>query len=471
MERSLIEELRGTFLFEECTPEQLQWLGEHADVVVFEAGTIVLRDDEPAANFWVLLSGQLQFTRKYNGRDIVTETSNQPGIWGGWLPSIGDLLVQSPYAIRTLERSRVLHLSKENVHSMLQLGLPVLGHLLAGIYGGVHNFETLFRQQDKMAALGKVSAGLAHELNNPAAAMRRGAEQLSVILSEQEERTLKLGRALDEQNRAQLLDFCHDMLQRVSQQPLLDPLTRNDQEDELQTWLDEHNVSESWNLAPTFVDGRITIQDLDDLASHLSSDALSLALNWLCARLSITEVTSSIETGSARISDLVKAIKDYTYMDQMPVQDVDVHEGLENTMRMLNYRLKKESISIDRQYDHALPKITAYGSQLNQVWTNLLDNAIDALSSLSEYARRIQIRTAREHDQILVVIQDNGPGVPPELQKQIFEPFFTTKKVGQGTGLGLDVCYRIVVQQHRGDLRFDSRPGETSFQVRLPITG
>ncbi|GCE30078.1 sensor histidine kinase [Dictyobacter alpinus] len=470
MDTALIEELGNTFLFEECNQEQLQWVSEHAEIVIFEKGKTILRDDEPANAFWVLLTGQLQFIRKYNGREVITETSNQPGIWGGWLPSIGDLLVQSPYAIRTQERSRVLRFSKENVQGMLQLGVPVLGHLLAGIYGGTHNFESMIRQQDKMAALGKISAGLAHELNNPAAAIRRSAEQLREILSEQDERTLKLGSVLDEASQSFLLTFGHATLQRAGKQPLLDPMIRSDREDELQNWFDEHDISEGWNLAPPFVNAAITLQDMEDLSEHLPSEALPLALDWLCARLSTAEITNTIDGGSTRISALVQAIKDYSYMDQMPVQDVDIHEGLENTIRILSYKLKKESISLDRNYDQTLPKITAYGSQLNQVWTNLIDNAIDALAPLPEYARRILIHTARDHDQVLVEIQDNGPGIPVEIQKQIFEPFFTTKKVGKGTGLGLDISYRIVVQQHQGDLRVESRPGETRFQVRLPIT-
>jgi signal transduction histidine kinase len=470
MDTLLVEELHNMFFFEKCTEEQLQWVSEHAEVVIFEKGARILSDNEPANDFWVLLTGQLQLTRKYNGRDVITETSNQPGIWGGWLPSIGDLLTQIPYAIHTQARSRVLRISKEHMQDMFQLGFPILGHLVSGIYGGIHNFESLIQQQEKMAALGKISAGLAHELNNPAAAIRRSAEQLREIIHEQEERTLKLGQLLDEHMQTTLLGFYHDILQRINQQSLLDPLTRNDREDELQNWLDEHNVSESWNLAPAFVNARITLQDLEDLSTHLSSEALPITLDWLCAKLSTVEITSTIETGSTRISDLVQAIKDYSYMDQMPIQDVDIHEGLENTARILGYKLKKESINLERHYDRNLPKITAFGSQLNQVWTNLLDNAIDALSLLPEDARRIQIRTARDHDQVLIEIQDNGPGIPVEIQKQIFDPFFTTKKVGQGTGLGLDISYRIIVQQHQGDLRFDSQPGETRFQVRLPIT-
>lgn len=469
MHQANIEELRATFFFERCSEEQLQWVIAHTEVVVFEAATRILGYDEPPDALLILLDGQLQFTRKYNGKDIITETSDQPGIWGGWLPTIGDLLSQSPYAIRALQQSRVLRMSQESVQEMFQQGLPVLGHLLAGLYGGAHNFESMIRQQDKMAALGKLSAGLAHELNNPAAALRRGAEQLRVVISEQEERTLKLGQLLDDKSRSVLVEFRRKIIESLSQLPRLDPLTRSDREDELQDWLEKYGVSESWNLAPTFIDVNLGIQDLVALAPQFSPEAFPLALDWLCATFSVISVTGTIETGSARISDLVKAIKDYTYMDQVPVQDVDIHAGLDNTISILGYKLKKQNVNVERHYDRDLPKITAYGSQLNQVWTNLLDNAIYALGAASEDGREIQIRTSRDRDQILVEIQDNGPGIPLEIQKQVFEPFFTTKKAGEGTGLGLDISYRIIVQQHSGSLRFDSQPGQTRFQVRLPI--
>jgi signal transduction histidine kinase len=470
MDNALVEELRSTFFFEKCTDEQLQWISTHSDLVVFEAGARILSYDELADVLWILLDGQLQFTRKYNGRDIVIATTDRPGMWGGWQPTIEDVPMQSPHTIRTLKPSRVLRMSNENVQSMLDQGLPVLNHLLVGIYGGVHNFESLIRQQDKMAALGRLSAGLAHELNNPASAMRRSAKQLREIIGEQEERSLKLGQLLDEKSRTILIEFRRHIIESLNTAPYLDPLTRSDREDELQNWLDEHEITGGWHLAPVFVDVNISIQDLDNLMPQFSSEAFPLALDWLCATLSVTSVTGIIETGSARISDLVKAIKDYTYMDQVPIQEVDIHAGLDSTLSILSYKLKKQRVELERHYDRDLPKITAYGSQLNQVWTNLLDNAIDALDAVPAGTRHIQIRTSREHNQILVEIQDNGPEIPPEIQKQIFEPFFTTKKVGEGTGLGLDISYQIVVQQQHGSLNFVSQAGKTCFQVRLPIS-
>jgi signal transduction histidine kinase len=304
---------------------------------------------------------------------------------------------------------------------------------------------------------------------------------------------LDLCQQTTEEERAVLANLLQEARGRAANAPSLDPLTQTDREDEITTWLDKFNISNSWKLAPTFVTAGLDTDWLSTLASQVASKSLSSVLTWLEASLTSQRLLDGLNHSTSRISQLVQSIKDYSYMDQAPVQDVDIHEGLESTIIMLNHKLKP-GITIVRDYDRQIPRITAYGSELNQVWTNLIDNAIDALQECREFSvlgsalsselkdstqnsklktqnstPTILLRTRLETNNVLVEIIDNGPGISPEAQSHIFEPFFTTKVVGKGTGLGLHIAYRIVVGQHHGDLRVLSQPGNTRFQIRLPL--
>jgi signal transduction histidine kinase len=314
-----------------------------------------------------------------------------------------------------------------------------------------------------MAALGKLSAGLAHELNNPAAAALRAAKTLAQTLPELQTRTLKLNAPrLDAAQLDSLVALQQQMAAQTSAVPHLSPLEQSDREDEICAWLEERGLDNGWEVAPTLVAAGMRAADLAQFAASLPADNLADVLAWLHTSLQAATLLGEIQQSTQRIADLVTAVKSYTYMDQAALQEVDIHKGLENTLTVLQYKLKK--MSVRREYDANLPRIMAHGGELNQVWTNLLDNAADAAGE----GGTITINTRSEQNYVMISITDNGPGIPLHAQPHLFEPFFTTKEVGRGTGLGLDITYRIV-KRHNGVIEFDSVPGRTRFIVRLPI--
>ena len=328
----------------------------------------------------------------------------------------------------------------------------------------MQEFQMLSQQHEKLIALGKLAAGLAHELNNPASAARRAAGHLCYKIQVFQALSLKcIEQHLTPTQLERLLELKRDAIKYVKH---LDSLAQIDLEDELMDWLESHGVADGWRLAPTLVAGGIDTVALKAISEQVATDALNDVLTWLEATLTVTSVVNVLEQSTDRIFEIVKAVKAYSYMDQAPLQYVDLHEGLDNTLTILGYKLKSRSVTVIREYEQNLPSIQAYGSALNQVWTNLIDNAIDAVGK----GGTVWVRTSTEKDYVTVEIADNGPGIPPEIQSRIFEPFFTTKEVGAGTGLGLEIAYRIVVGQQNGDIRCFSKPGDTRFQVRLPCT-
>ncbi len=326
-------------------------------------------------------------------------------------------------------------------------------------------FQMLCQQHEKLIALGKLAAGLAHELNNPASAARRCAghlcqkvqvlQALALKYIEQHFTPTQLDRIL----QLKRVDIKHAVTFQH-----LDSLAQIDLEDELTDWLESQGIVDGWKLAPTLIAGGLNTLALEAISSQVATNTLGDVLAWLEATLAVTSVLKVLEQSTDRIFEIVNAIKAYSYMDRDPLQDVDLHEGLDNTLTILSYKIKSRRITVIREYDQNLPCIPAYGSALNQVWTNLIDNAIDAVGE----GGKVWVCTSKEKDYIIVEIADNGPGIPPEIQSRIFEPFFTTKEVGAGTGLGLEIAYRIIVGQHNGDIRCFSKPGDTRFQVRLP---
>ncbi len=343
---------------------------------------------------------------------------------------------------------------------------PSIRKLVLGFMANrMQELQVLSQQREKLISLGTLAAGLAHELNNPASAARRATGHLRNKIEGLEDLVLKpIEQHLTPNQLKDLLQLKGDALEYAATTSCCDPLAQSEREDELTDWLEENGVAGGWKLAPTLATAGLDAKKLEFISQQAANNSLTDVVTWLEARLATAQLLHELEQSTSRVSELVKAVKAYAFMDRAPLQEVDVHEGLDNTLTVLGHKLKKHNTVVKREYDRTLPHILAYGCELNQVWTNLIDNAIDALSE----GGTIWVRTSKKENYLMVEIADNGSGIPPEIQPRIFEPFFTTKDVGS-TGLGLEITHRIVVNQHQGDIRFFSQPGGTRFQVCLPI--
>jgi signal transduction histidine kinase len=325
--------------------------------------------------------------------------------------------------------------------------------------------EMMLRQSEKLATLGKLSAGIAHELNNPAAAALRGAQQMATALATLQQAQLQLMTSGLSATQAECLLELEKQARQQANCPFdLDPLFCSDWEAELEDWLADHAIDNSWELAPNLVRLGYTIEDLEILTIQFEQHQQVILLTWLSNLYTLYTLLDEIGQGAGRMAEIVKALKSYTYMDQAPIQSVDIHEGLDNTLVILRSRLRA-GVRVHREYAPDLPSVEAHGSELNQVWTNIIDNAITAMDGRGE----VILRTFQHDDWIVVEIEDNGPGIPEEIVPKIFDPFFTTKPLGQGTGLGLHISYNTIMQKHHGQISVHTEPGKTCFQVKLPI--
>ena len=459
MDATTLQELRACPLFASLGDQQLSCL-EPGEIVRLEAGHVVTAEDGPIDSFYVLLEGEIRVSRNYGNQSILMGVI-KPGMFLGEVP----LLLDSPIVstLRTLKPCRLFRLGKEDFFRMLSACPSVAKEIFRTMATRVRNVEGYSQQREKLASLGTMAAGLAHELNNPATAARRASAHLREVVENVQSFACDLHQQLKLDQWPLLIEASGQALDRASNALPLDSVTRSDREDEIATWLDNHRVPDGWKLAPTFVNAGLTGGELNALAGKLQGNALGCAFGWLEARLSLQSLLKEIDGSTGRIAELVKAVKAYSYMDRSPMQEVDIHEGIENTLTMLGHKLK--NVTVTRKFDRAIPGIMAYGGELNQVWTNLIDNAIDAVKGTG----KICIATFFEDDQVVVEIADNGAGIPKEVQAHIFEPFYTTKGVGSGTGLGLVISNRIVADRHGGEIEFESQPGDTRFKVRLPI--
>jgi signal transduction histidine kinase len=460
-----VEALRRIHVFAGLPDDQLKWFADNTAERRYSAGEVLFRKGAPPDELVILLEGEFHAYWDEKDHDIVYigRAGDQASEVTGMLPF--SRMTSYQVTGRAVTNMRVLRFPVRLFPEMMQR-MPVLVQRLVGIMSDrVREATTLDQQQDKLMALGKLSAGLAHELNNPAAGATRAANDLIETLKELRSADMRLcSHDLSDNQQSSIAAFERKAIDHTATAEQLNSLDQSDREDQVSEWLEAHGVSEAWKLSPNLVEAGLDSPALEQLLGEIPSTAITDVLARVNCQLAAAKLASEIKTATARISELVGAIKEYSYMDQASVQELDVHKGLENTLLILKYKLRKKDITVTRDYDPSLPRIKAYGSELNQVWTNLIVNAVDAMSS----GGKLKVRTKREPTDIMIEIRDNGAGIPPAVRSRIFEPFFTTKAVGEGTGLGLDTVARIV-RKHRGNIRFESKPGDTCFQVRLPI--
>jgi signal transduction histidine kinase len=461
-----IDELRTLFLFEKLDQEQLEWLCREGHVEHIEAGW-VYREGTPADCFYVLLEGGLVLSRRIGEDDIDVTRSEQRGVYAGAMQAyLGDRVRQTyTNSMRVSGPSRFYVLSADKFATLMRDWFPMAVHLLEGLFFGIQNSQQVVGQRERLLALGSLSAGLTHELNNPAAAAVRATSSLrDRVAGMRHKLALIAAGPYDAETLESLIRLQEDAVEHVAKAPTLTPMQASDLEDQLGDWFDAHGIAGGWDIAPTFVQAGLDESFLDKVSLTINERTLEGAVRWLNYTVESELLMNEIQDSTTRISTLVAAAKQYSQMDRAPFQVVDVHELLDSTLLMLGRKLG-DGIHLVKDYDHSLPTIPAYAAELNQVWTNLIDNAIGAMGG----SGTLTIRTARDGDFLLVEVGDTGPGVPEEIRERIFEPFFTTKAFGEGTGLGLDISWRIVVNKHHGDLRLISEPGDTRFQVRLPF--
>lgn len=463
-------ELRQLFLFEKLNDEQLAWLCRDGRVENFEPGP-VFHEGDPGTCFYVLMDGEVRLTKMSGGEEIeLVRTSHHGSYAGAWMAYMGDKVSQdyngSLYVTRP---SKFFVLDAETFSRMMQEWFPMAVHLLEGVFFGNRNSNQIIGQRERLLALGSLSAGLTHELNNPAAAAVRATSSLRERVGGMRHKLKMMAQGkFDSKTLEAMVQLQEEAAAQVAKAPTLTPLEASDREDELGDWLEDHGIANGWDLAPNFVQAGFDVDWLEKVHGTLAECTEGVfegAIRWLNYTVETELLMNEIADSTTRISSLVNAAKQYSQMDRAPFQVVDIHELLDSTLVMLGRKIG-DDIEIVKEYDRTLPQVPCYAAELNQVWTNLIDNAISAMNGRGT----LTVRTYREKECAAIEIGDTGPGVPAEIRNRIFEPFFTTKPVGEGTGLGLDISFRIVVNKHGGDIRVESEPGDTRFIVRLPLT-
>lgn len=454
------EDLTHIPLFESLPSDRYEWLSEAAEEVILAPGDVLLRQGDEGCGFFVIVEGDVLLLREQGSQETIAGRRSAPSF-------LGEISSLTGYPVTATCRAetdcRLIRLREPQFLELLACCGDVARTIFRTMVDRTTETESMVRELEKMASLGTLAAGLAHELNNPAAAAVRALDRARAQATVLTRLSAGLGGALD--RTVTLLD---EMRAQVSTRPgaALSALDVAEAEEALADWLSDKGVGDAWDVAPVLISAGLTEDDLRPMAEGAEAPAFSVRIPWMAAKLDLDALLDEANTACGRISSLVGAVKSYSYMDQETRQDLDIHQGIEDTVTILRHRWPPR-IKVERDFDTSLPHITAYGSELNQVWTNLIANALDALEDRDDGV--IALSTRRNGDCVVVGVCDNGPGIPPDVQSRIFDPFFTTKPVGKGTGLGLDISQRIVVAQHCGTITLSSRPGKTQFEVSIPI--
>jgi signal transduction histidine kinase len=451
-------------IFQEMSDEDLDKLSEVVEIVSIREGENLFHEGDEGNQCYIVKDGEVEIVKESNNREVLLAVRGEGVVIGEMA-----LLESTPRTATVRARSDAVlfAIHKDELDKMLSTSPSVMQSLFQTIMKRLRENQIHMQQSEKMAQLGTLTAGVAHELNNPAAAVKRGADQLVDAMNALDASYAHIGRiGFDDKQWKILNELSSKANDSASEPPEMDAITRSDLEAEIETWLDGHEIEDAWKMAPNLVNLQFNNSELTSLAEEFPAERLMCIIEWLDATYTVYSLLNELSQGSGRISSIVKSLKSYAYLDQAPVQLVNINEGLDDTLIVLQNKLKS-GVNVKREYAQDLPEIMGYGSELNQVWTNIIDNAVDALEDQED--AQIILQTRAESDWVVVEIEDNGPGIPGEIQSKIFDPFFTTKGPGNGTGLGLNISYSIVVQKHRGDIKVKSKPGQTIFEVWLPV--